>query len=84
MLGHPPYSYDTLRKYQMAFGTLFNDIEIVRRDRDGNVQQQIKVPLSWSRKDKLSARLLDDPDLTRARRHARNRARARRRTRGRP
>lgn len=49
----------------MLFGTLFNDIEITRIKEDGSEYHTIKVPISYSPKDKVLARLDQDPDLDR-------------------
>ena len=51
------YYHDTLRKYVILFGTLFNDIVINREDNDGNVKQSFKVPLSYGPRDKFLARI---------------------------
>lgn len=65
MLGHDPFSHNILRKYQAVFGTIFNDLKVVRRDANGAVQQTVDVPLSYARKEKILARLEGDPDLER-------------------
>ena len=57
--------YRTIRKYVILFGTMMNDIRIWREDTDGNVEQYIKVPLSYGPKEKFLARLDSDPDLDR-------------------
>lgn len=51
------YYHDTLRKYVILFGTLFNDIWINREDNNGNVKQSIKVPLSYAPREKMLARI---------------------------
>ena len=59
------YSYNTLRKYVALFGTLFNDVWIYRKDNDGNIRQTMKVPLTYSPREKLLARIdgmTDDRD----------------------
>lgn len=62
MLGHRPYFFELHKKYTALFGTLFNDIVIERRDADGALRDSIKVPLSYSHRDKMLARLIDAPD----------------------
>ena len=57
-----------LRKSVAVFGTLFNDIKVVRRDSNGIVKDQQRVPLSYGPKQKFLARLdqqanLDDPKV---------------------
>jgi len=48
MLGHTFY-HNTIRRYVILFGTLFNDIHINRVDTGGSVTQTIKVPISYGK-----------------------------------
>lgn len=64
MLNNQPFFNDTIRKYTALFGTLFNNISIIKSEANG-VIQTINVPLNYSPKDKLFERLKADPDLTR-------------------
>lgn len=57
MLGQS-YAHDIIRKYVISFGTLFNNIKLMRSDETG-VQQWISVPLSFSSKEKWMTRLSD-------------------------
>jgi hypothetical protein len=59
------YYHGLLRKYVMLVGALFNDIYIRRLDSAGNQTELIKVPLAYSAKDKMLARVLQDPDISR-------------------
>ena len=43
MLGDYFY-HESLRKIIVAFGTIFNNIHIHRKDSNGNVVQSLKVP----------------------------------------
>ena len=52
MLGSTFY-HQTIRKYVAVFGTLFNDINIQRRNSAGVITEQIKVPIEYSAKDKM-------------------------------
>jgi hypothetical protein len=52
MLG-TTYYHETIRKYVAVFGTLFNDINIQRRNSSGVITEQIKVPIEYSAKDKM-------------------------------
>lgn len=59
------FYHQTIRKYVLHFGNLFNDIYINRRE-DGSVIQTLKIPLVYGPKEKYLARadsdpLLDDP-----------------------
>ena len=62
MFGHSFY-HETLRKYVIIFGTLFNEVTIYRTDQAGNRHQKIKVPLTYGPRDKTVARLEQSPDL---------------------
>jgi hypothetical protein len=50
------YYHETIRKYVAVFGTLFNDINIQRRNSSGVITEQIKVPIAYEAKDKLILR----------------------------
>ena len=63
MLGSTFY-HETLRKCIVGFGTLFNDIHIIRKDSSGNTIQSMKVPLAYGAKQKFLTRLREDPSLT--------------------
>jgi len=54
---------ESMRKMTIAFGQLFNKIEIKRSDASGNVVQAIKVPLAYAPKEKFLVRLDQQPDL---------------------
>lgn len=56
MFGRTFY-HDTLRRYVILFGTLFNDVWINREDENGNVKQSIKVPLAYGPREKFLARI---------------------------
>ena len=46
MLGNAPFYNRTIRKIVVAFGTVFNDIYLVRYTKDGlTAKETIKVPL---------------------------------------
>jgi len=55
MLG-TTYYHETIRKYVAVFGTLFNDINIQRKNSSGVITEQIKVPIAYEAKDKLILR----------------------------
>lgn len=59
------FYHGALRKYVTLFGTLFNDILIDRVDSDGEIYQTISVPISYGPKEKVLARLNQDPNLNR-------------------
>jgi hypothetical protein len=57
------FHHNTLRKYVVLFGTVFNNIYITRQDADGETVQTLKVPLSYGPKEKYLARLEGNPEL---------------------
>lgn len=66
MLNNPHFYNRTIRKVVVAFGTIFNDIEVVRFKKDGTPQQRFKVPLSYGAKEKYITRITSDPTLTKS------------------
>lgn len=64
MLGHKPFYWSHFKRYIGIFGTLFNDISIVRKNsKVGGKDQIIKVPLSFVQKDKVLERFHQNPAL---------------------
>ena len=63
MLGNYFYN-ESLRKTIIAFGSLFNDIVISRKDSAGAEIQSMKVPLAYGPKQKFISRLTQDPGIT--------------------
>jgi len=63
MLGTQFYN-ETIRKVVIAFGTMFNDIHLVRKDNSGTIIQTMKVPLAYGPRQKFLVRLREDADLT--------------------
>ena len=66
MLQNPHFYNRTIRKIVIAFGTMFNDIEIIRYMKDGTPKERFKVPLSFGPKEKYLTRILSDPSLTKS------------------
>ena len=63
MLGNPFY-HRTIRKNVIAFGSLFNDITLVRYAKNSTTEiERFKVPLSYATKETFITKLLGDPDL---------------------
>jgi len=62
MFGRDFYN-ETTRRYVAVFGTLFNDISIVRTNNDGSYSQTMKVPVNYAPMQKILARLEQDPNL---------------------
>jgi len=63
MLGQQFY-HESIRNVIVAFGTMFNDIQIVRKNNSGAVIQSMKVPLAYGPKQKFLTRLDQDPSAT--------------------
>ena len=61
MLGQYFYN-ESLRKTIIAFGSLFNDIAITRKNSAGTEVQTLKVPLAYGPKQKFITRLEQDPN----------------------
>lgn len=62
MFGHS-YYHGVIRKYIALFGTMFNDIDVYRLDKNGNRIQTIRVPIAYGPKEKFLVRLEQDPNL---------------------
>jgi hypothetical protein len=63
MLGQSFY-HETIRNVVVSFGTIFNSIQLVRKDNDGAIQQTMKVPLAYGPRQKFLVRLNEDADLS--------------------
>ena len=57
------FYHQTSRKMVVAFGSLFNTIEVRRIDSSDAVTEVIKIPLSYGPKDKMLTRISSDPNL---------------------
>ena len=57
------FYHQTSRKMVVAFGSLFNNIEVRRTDSSDAVTEVIKIPLSYGPKDKMLVRISQDPNL---------------------
>ena len=62
MLGKYFYN-EGLRKVTIAFGAIFNNIQVQRTNSNGDVIQSIKVPLAYAPKEKFINRLDQQPNL---------------------
>lgn len=61
MLQH--FYHEHIRKAIVSFGTIFNSIQVKRKNTDGTIAQSLLVPLHYAPKQKLLARVLTSPDL---------------------
>ncbi len=57
------FYHEKIRKCVAVFGTLFNNIYLLRKDSSGSVISQIKVPLSYSPKQKFLDRIRETEDM---------------------
>ena len=57
------FYHQTSRKMVVAFGSLFNTIEVRRTNSAGSVVDTIKVPLSYGPREKFLTRISADPNL---------------------
>ena len=54
---------ESMRKMTVAFGKIFNNIQIKRKDSAGAIVQSIRVPLAYAPKEKFLVRLDQQPNL---------------------
>ena len=66
MLGNAQFYHRTIRKMVVVFGTLFNDLEIVRYTQAGVPKEKWKVPLTYSPKDRFLTAITSDPNLVKS------------------
>lgn len=59
------FYHNTIKKYVIMFGTIFNDIFVNRKNSDNEIIQTMKVPLSYGPKEKFLSRLEGDPTFNR-------------------
>lgn len=57
------FYHSHIRKTVSVFGTLFNNIVVQRKDANGTVLNNVKVPLSYGPRQKFLTRLFEEPDL---------------------
>ena len=57
------YYHEIIRKTIIAFGTLFNAIDIQHKKPDGTVHSSVRVPIAYGPVEKFLARLEQKPDL---------------------
>lgn len=67
MLGNAHFYNRTIRKVVVAFGTLFNNIYLVRYNKAGTTQyEKFKVPLSYGSKERYLTAITSDPNQTKS------------------
>ena len=64
MLSKQHFYHRITRKLVVAFGTMFNNIRMVRYNKAGTIEiERITVPLSYASKEKFYTRITQDPNL---------------------
>lgn len=63
MFGNEFY-HETIRRYVIVFGTMFNDMVVWRRNNAGTIIKRIKVPIAYGPRAKFLSRIQQDPNLT--------------------
>ena len=65
MLNIQHFYHQLTRKYVILFGNMFNDITLIKRNRDTGAEiERILVPIMYAPKEKYFARLRMDPNLS--------------------
>lgn len=59
-----PYYHSVIKKTIISFGSLFSDVQVIRRKADGTAYEIIKVPIAYGPKEKFIQRIDADPNLT--------------------
>lgn len=66
MLSNAHFYHKLTRKYVVLFGNMFNNITLIRYNKDTNAEiERFKIPILYAPKEKYYARLQSDPDLQR-------------------
>ena len=58
------FYHEKTKKCVAIFGRLFNNIYVIRKNSNGKVISQLKVPLSYAPKAKYLERIRENPDLS--------------------
>lgn len=59
------FKHDATKKYVIAFGQLFNGIDVVRYNTAGVENHRVRVPLTYGPKEKFYVRNTQDPNVDR-------------------
>lgn len=58
-----PFYHSVIKKTIISFGSLFSDVQVIRRKADGTPYEIVKVPIAYGPKEKFIQRLDADPEL---------------------
>lgn len=57
------FYHETIRRYVIVFGTMFNDMIVWRRDSAGAISKRLKVPIAYGPRSKFISKIQQDPLL---------------------
>ena len=57
------FDHQQIRRYLLAFGSLFDNIFVVRYDINGKETQRLNVPIEYGPKEKWLLHIIQDPDF---------------------
>lgn len=60
MLNFPPFYHKTIKSAIVAFGSIFNDVKILRTNENDGTTKEIEIPLRYISQEKGYARTRDD------------------------
>lgn len=63
MLNHAPFYNSIVRKIVVVFGSMFNELDIVRKKANSTEVERFRVPIAYGPKEKYLARVMQDPEL---------------------
>tara|TARA_R100000664_G_C2754620_1_gene142264 strand:- start:370 stop:1194 length:825 start_codon:yes stop_codon:yes gene_type:complete len=58
------FYHNSIRNMVIAFGTLFNDIYVTRKNSDGTTKEKIKVPIAYGPKEKFLRRIYESSSIS--------------------
>jgi len=58
------FYHNSVRNLVVAFGSLFNDIEVDRKNADGTTKERVKVPIAYGPKEKFLRRITEPSSIS--------------------
>ena len=65
MLNYPTFYFSHIKQYTATIGAIFDGIQIQNYDNANNVVNTINVPVLYAPRDKMMARVNQDPNIDR-------------------